>query len=141
MLVKCFCFSLCPLSTGAFTDDDIFPVRDPELAGISLVQVEDIEVLPVCRGAAGIFNFGSPPPPAWSGSLGLDVHQRLQEGVVIEGVISGRAGATTEGGVKHSGLVDESKPLQLLNIHRHFLPGKERRLRDCDSAILEQSTQ
>ena len=86
--------------------------------------MEDVQVLEDCGAAADIFNLGSPAPPTGAGSLGLDVHQRLQQRMVIEGVISGGTGTPTEGGVKHSRLVDESKPLQLPNIHGHFLPVK-----------------
>ena len=52
-----------PLSTGAFTDDNIFPVGDPELAGVPLVQVEDVQVLEDGGGAAGVSDLGPAPSP------------------------------------------------------------------------------
>ena len=97
MIVKCFFVFYPPpflqerdLSTGALTDNNVFPVCHSQLAGVSLVQVKDIEVLEDSRGTAGILYRGSPasPPPTHGGFPGLDVHQGLEERMVIEWVIS-----------------------------------------------------
>ena len=93
--------------------------------------MENVKILKFSRRAAGLLDL-RPPPPARGpgGRLGLDVHERLEERVVVEGMIARWTLPATEGRVKHPGLVDESETLQLSNVHRHFLPGIDPRLRD-----------
>ena len=81
------------LRTGTVTHDNIFPVGYSQLSGVLLVQVENVEVLKPSRGAAGVLDLGPPPLPCQLGcSPGLDVHERLQQGVVIQGMVPGTGG-------------------------------------------------
>ena len=95
--------------------------------------MEDVEVLEHSRGAAGVSNARSPPPPSpppppssssscQGGSLGLDVHERLEERVVVERMVPGRTRPATEIGVEDPRLVDKSKSLQISKVDSHSFP-------------------
>ena len=53
--------------------------------------MENVEILKLRRRAAGLLDL-RPPPPARGpgGRLGLDVHERLEERVVIERMVPWR---------------------------------------------------
>ena len=50
-------------SASTLADYDTFPIGDPQLGGVLLVQVEDVHVLEGGRGAASLLDLRPPPPP------------------------------------------------------------------------------
>ena len=46
------------LRTGAFTDDNVFPVGNSQFGWIQFIQMEDVHVLKLRRSAAGILDLG-----------------------------------------------------------------------------------
>ena len=53
----------CSSSASTLADYDTFPVGDPQLGGVLLVQVEDVHVLEGGGGAASLLYLRPPPPP------------------------------------------------------------------------------
>ena len=85
--------------------------------------MENVEILKLRRRAAGLLDL-RPAPPARGpgGRLGLDVHERLEERVVVERMVPWRTRPATEIGVEDPRLVDKSKSLQISKVDSHSFP-------------------
>ena len=85
--------------------------------------MENVEILKLRRRAAGLLDL-RPPPSARGpgGRLGLDVHERLEERVVVERMVPRRTRPATEIGVEDPRLVDKSKSLQISEVDSHSFP-------------------
>lgn len=111
-LTKCFVFLF--LRASAFTDNDIFPVRDSQSTRVVLVNVQDVQGFHLRRRAAR-------PRDSLRlvEVLRLQVHQALQERVVVGRVKPGRTSADTDVCIEGRRLLDELEARNVSEVNSH----------------------